>query len=176
MHKRFILVSVSLTISALLAPFNALAQGKEDFSKPIEINAENDFFDIANKVAVFDTNVQIRQGTLEINADHLEVSRDVDDPSDLFIASGSPATYQQRLDDGSLITAEAEKIRYDQEQQTMTLSGNVKVSQNNSVIQGNEIVYNFATQQLSARRGEDESDRVTTIFLPKKSDNEPINR
>jgi lipopolysaccharide transport periplasmic protein LptA len=154
------------------------AQGREDFDKPIQINAERESFDVAKKVAVFDQNVVIRQGSLSIRADHLEVTRR-DDQTDVFTATGSPAVYEQKLDDGSPITAEAEIISYDQSQQLLTLSGNVKVSQENSVIQGSEIIYNFATQQLSANRSEDDADRVTTIFMPKKksdNQNEPTNR
>jgi lipopolysaccharide export system protein LptA len=154
------------------------AQGREDFDKPIQINAERESFDVAKKVAVFDQNVVIRQGSLSIRADHLEVTRR-DDQTDVFTATGSPAVYEQQLDDGSPITAEAEIISYDQSQQLLTLSGNVKVSQENSVIQGSEIIYNFATQQLSANRSEDDADRVTTIFMPKKksdNQNEPTNR
>lgn len=175
MLKRFIPVVALLAITTSSGN-TAWAQGRADFSKPIEISADRDWFDVANKIAVFEDNVVIRQGSLTIAADHLEVTRR-DAQSDSFIAQGSPALYNQLLDDGSPISAEAEIIRYDQDQQLLTLSGNVKVSQNNSVIQGNEIIYNFATQQLSASRGE--KDRVTTIFLPKnKSDqsNEPTNR
>jgi lipopolysaccharide export system protein LptA len=157
---------------------DSAAQGREDFDKPIQINAERESFDVAQKVAVFDQNVVIRQGSLSIRADHLEVTRR-DDQTDVFTATGSPAVYEQQLDDGSPITAEAEIISYDQSKQLLTLSGNVKVSQENSVIQGSEIIYNFATQQLSANRSEDDADRVTTIFMPKKksdNQNEPTNR
>jgi len=177
MLKRFTPVVALLAINAISVSESA-AQGREDFDKPIQINAERESFDVAKKVAVFDQNVVIRQGSLSIRADHLEVTRR-DDQTDVFIAKGSPAVYEQQLDDGSPITAEAEIISYDQNQQLLTLSGNVKVSQENSVIQGSEIIYNFATQQLSANRSEDDADRVTTIFMPKKksdNQNEPTNR
>jgi len=177
MLKRFIPVVALLAINAISVNESA-AQGREDFDKPIQINAERESFDVAKKVAVFDQNVVIRQGSLSIRADHLEVTRR-DDQTDVFTATGSPAVYEQKLDDGSPITAEAEIISYDQSQQLLTLSGNVKVSQENSVIQGSEIIYNFATQQLSANRSEDDADRVTTIFMPKKksdNQNEPTNR
>lgn len=177
MLKRFIPVVALLAINAL-SMANSAAQGREDFDKPIQINAERESFDVAQKVAVFDQNVVIRQGSLSIRADHLEVTRR-DDQTDVFTATGSPAVYEQQLDDGSPITAEAEIISYDQSKQLLTLSGNVKVSQENSVIQGSEIIYNFATQQLSANRSEDDADRVTTIFMPKKksdNQNEPTNR
>lgn len=171
MLKRFIPV-VALLVLSFVGAQPASAQGRDDFSKPIQINADRDRFDVANKIAVFEDNVVIRQGTLTIRAEHLEVTRR-DDQSDVFTASGNPAIYQQQLDDGSPISAEANTISYDQAKQVLTLSGNVKVSQSNSVVQGNEIIYNFATQQMTASRGDSNNDRVTTIFMPKKkSDNE----
>ncbi|CAI8165596.1 MAG: Lipopolysaccharide export system protein LptA [Pseudidiomarina mangrovi] len=169
-------LATSLTLSlGLLLSAAVLAQGKSDFAQPIEISSERDFFDLANNIAVFDVNVVIRQGSLEIRADNLRVKRDAAAGTDEFIASGSPASYKQTLEDGSVIEAEAEQINYDQVKQIITLTGKASVAQNNSVIQGNEIIYNFATQQLSANRGED-SERVTTIFMPKKNNDEPINR
>ena len=169
---------VALIILSAATVNTVQAQGRDDFNKPIQINADRDWFDVANKIAVFEDNVVIQQGTLRIRAEHLEVTRR-DDQSDVFTATGNPAVYEQQLDDGSPISAQADSISYDQAQQILTLSGNVKVSQSNSVIQGNEIVYNFATQQMTANRGDAESDRVTTIFMPKKKsddNNEPTNR
>ncbi|WP_417663789.1 lipopolysaccharide transport periplasmic protein LptA [Pseudidiomarina donghaiensis] len=177
MLKQFIPVVALLALSAVTASA-VQAKGRDDFNKPIQINAESDWFDVANKIAVFENNVVIQQGTLQIRADHLEVKRR-DDQFDVFTATGTPAVYQQQLDDGSPISAEANSISYDQAKQILTLSGNVKVSQNNSVVQGSEIIYNFATQQMTANRGESDSDRVTTIFMPKKksdNNNEPTNR
>lgn len=169
MLKLFTPLNLVLTSLALswLSPM-AIAQGRADFAQPIAIQAQNESFDIANKMAIFVNNVRITQGTLEILAERMEVSRDSATETDVFVATGSPATYSQQLDDGSPITARANIIRYDQAAQLLTLSGDVEVNQNNSVIRGNEIIYNFATQQLTANRDGSEDDRVTTIFMPKK--------
>lgn len=162
-----------------IVSLSASAQGKADFEQNIEIVSERDWFDIQNKIAVFEENAVITQGTLRITADHLEVAEDSGSGARSFTAEGNPATYQQELEDGSIIRAEAKTIRYDESAQLLTMSGNVKVTQDDSQIQGHEIVYNFATQQMRATRGENESDRVTTIFQPSKKnedDNEPTNR
>ncbi len=168
----------TLLLGCVMSP-SAFAQGKADFEQNIEVDSERDWFDIQNKIAVFEENVVITQGTLRITADHLEVAENSETGSRSFTAEGSPATYQQELEDGNIIRAEAAMIRYDENAQVLTMSGDVKVTQAGSQIQGHEIVYNFATQQMRAIRGEDESDRVTTIFQPSKKnedDNEPINR
>ena len=173
-----LIVLAALVLGAMLSP-TAMAQGKADFQQNIEIVSERDWFDIQNKIAVFEENAVITQGTLRITADHLEVAEDDGSGTRSFTAEGNPATYQQELEDGSIIRAEAKVIRYDESAQILTMSGGVKVTQDDSLIQGHEIVYNFATQQMRAVRGENENDRVTTIFQPSKkneNDNEPTNR
>lgn len=176
MFKLFTPAIPVLLVSSLLLTGGVWAQGKSDFSQAIEISSERDFFDLANNLAVFNVNVLIRQGSLEIRADNLEVKRESEQSADSFVARGNPATYQQRLEDGSLIQAEASEISYDQAKQLIILRGQASVSQNNSLIRGDEIVYDFASQQLRAHRNESDEARVTTIFLPKKGNDEPVNR
>ncbi|MGQ4276668.1 lipopolysaccharide transport periplasmic protein LptA [Pseudidiomarina sp. E22-M8] len=166
-----------LLLSVIVWSPLAAAQGKVDFKQDIIIDSEREWFDIQNKIAIFEDNAVITQGTLKITADHLEVAQQGENGVRTFTAEGSPATYQQELEDGGLIQAQAQIIRYDETAQLLTLLGEVKVTQANSEIQGNEIVYNFGTQQIRASRGDDKSDRVTTIFKPnKKNNDEPINR
>lgn len=180
MYKRFsrynakLISFLTLALGLSLAPA-VLAQGKADFAQDIFIDSEEEWFDIQNRIAVFDKNAVITQGTLKITADHIEVAEQ--DGTRTFSATGSPATYQQQLDDGSMMYAEAETIFYDEQAQQLRMIGKVKVSQANKEISGAELVYDFATQQLRARRGDDENERVTTIFrTDNKNDDEPINR
>lgn len=183
MLKRFISVPVKLIIAGLLltplAATPAWAQGQEDFMQQIEIDSDNNNFDIAKQTAIFENNVVVRQGTLTIKADRLEAKRAEDGTSERFVATGSPATYEQKLDDGSIITASADTIIYEDDNQILILEGEVEVTQNNSVIRGHRITYNFATQQMQVRGSDGSQERVTTIFKPKKKSddkNEPTNR
>ena len=181
LNKSLNLVAVGALFLTFLVTTPVAAQGKEDFTKDIEIGSENQWFDIQNKVAVFEQNAVITQGTLKITADYLEVAEDEAQAQRVFTAKGQPATYQQQLEDGGIIRAEAETIRYDEGEQLLRLSGTVKVTQDGNVTQGRELVYNFATQHLRAVGGEDGNNRVTTILKPSKKNededkNEPINR
>lgn len=180
MYKRFLwynaklISTLALTLGLSITPA-AMAQGKADFEQDIFIDSEEEWFDIQNRIAVFDKNAVITQGTLKITADHIEVAEQQGNRT--FTATGTPATYQQQLDDGSMMQAEAETIFYDEQAQQLRMLGNVKVSQANKEISGAELVYDFATQQLRARRGDDENERVTTIFrTDSKNNDEPINR
>lgn len=163
------LILSSLVLTAALFSNAALSQGKDDFNQPIRINAERDWVDIANKIVVFERSVIIEQGSLKITADKLSVEREGEAEDAVFIAEGAPAVYTQQLEDGSVITAKANQIIYDQAQQLLTLRGNVEVAQGNSVSRGGEMVYNFATQQMTTR-GDKDTDRVTTIYMPKQQD------
>ncbi|MBY6063916.1 lipopolysaccharide transport periplasmic protein LptA [Pseudidiomarina sediminum] len=181
LNKSLNIVAVGALLLAGLMTVPGYAQGKEDFTQDIEIGSENQWFDIQNKVAVFEQNAIITQGSLKITADYLEVAEDEAQAQRVFTAKGKPATYQQQLEDGGMIRAEAETIRYDEGEQLLTLIGTVKVTQDGNVTQGHELVYNFATQHLRAVGGEDGNTRVTTILKPSKKTedeekNEPINR
>lgn len=149
-----------------------MAQGKADFNQPIKIEADNESFDLGRNTAVFENNVAIRQGTLLIRADRLDAVRDREQQLEIFTAKGSPATYTQELDDGEAIRAQATEIEYDRIKQTLILRGSAELNQNDSLIRGDIITYDFINQQLRTERSEDSKDRVTTIFMPRAGTDE----
>jgi len=170
------LCSLSLGVSLVIGFVNhSNAQGKADFNQPIQISSDNNSFDLQSNLAIYETNVVIRQGTLEIKANRLTAQRDRDRAVETFIATGEPATYQQTLDDGSPIVAQAREIQYDQLAQTLTLAGAAELSQNDSVIRADRIVYDFANQQLRTERAENSDDQVTTIFMPRPRNDDSEN-
>ncbi|PTC00464.1 lipopolysaccharide transport periplasmic protein LptA [Thalassospira xiamenensis] len=165
--KPYITATISSLVLLLAMPQAALAQGQDDFSKPIKINADDESFDIKRNLAIFTNNVVISQGTLLIKADKLIAERDRERQVEMFVATGTPATYQQQLDDGSLIEAQANEIKYDQINQVLTLTGSAEVNQNNSLVRGGVLRYDFVSQTLTSERGEANDEQVETIILPR---------
>ncbi|EKE85376.1 lipopolysaccharide transport periplasmic protein LptA [Idiomarina xiamenensis] len=169
------LFTINLTSAALLALLSvpAQAQGRDDFQQPIKIDADREHIDIQAGTVIFDGHVIIRQGTLLIHAESVKVKRDdQENDAETFMASGSPATYEQQLEDGSSITAQANQIDYDKQQQTLTMIGNAQVSQRGSLIKGDRITYDLTKQELLAELDEKSGNRVTTIFEPRKQNDE----
>lgn len=164
--KRFLIVFF------MLASLPALA-GKDDFDKPIEVANQSQFFDVKRKISVLQGNVSIKQGSLLILADEMEILGRGDKSVEKFIAKGSPASYKQSLDDGSELKASANNIEYDVDSRTITLSGNAQVEQNDSQVNGESITINMRLEQVFAKGNKDE--QVKTIFQPGafKKDTQP---
>ncbi len=152
----------------LLVSANVYAQGEADFSKAIELTAGHEELDIKNNRLLLTDNVTVKQGTLEIKAERVEALRNADQQADTFIAEGNPATYTQQLDDGSTISAQADRITYYQAREVLELVGNAQVSQGSSRSSAQIITYDLAEQTVSASGEGSENNRVTTIFTPPK--------
>ncbi|MCV2883658.1 lipopolysaccharide transport periplasmic protein LptA [Aestuariibacter sp. AA17] len=166
MYKLFTrLISVAYIGSVCLLSFHANA-GKDDFNQPIFIDSKSNFFDGKTKTSVFREDVSIKQGTLDIKADEVEVIALAGDGKEIFIARGKPAIYTQKMDDGEKITAKADEIKYEVENRTLTLEGNAELSQKGSMVKTQSIVFNMALQQLIAEGNENEEGRVRTVFQP----------
>ncbi|MBV2130179.1 lipopolysaccharide transport periplasmic protein LptA [Arsukibacterium indicum] len=141
-----------------------------DYSQPIAITSDNNETSIKENVSVYTENVEIRQGSLNIKADRLEINASAGKGNEVFITTGNPVRYSQLLDGDVPVNARAAEIRYDLASRTLTLSGNAELSQSGSQVQAAVIRYNIETQQISAESGEQKK-RVTTIFTPENKEN-----
>jgi len=159
-----ILICNLLVIATVLASPLATA-GKDDLKLPITVDSRFNFVDGKRKTSIFKEDVHITQGSLSIHADEVEVVAG-EKGNEIFIARGAPATYQQTLDDGKLVKAQANEIKYQVIDRTLELSGNAELQQNNSKVKGTSIVFNMEQQQLIAEGQSEEGGRVTTIFTP----------
>ena len=152
---------LSLSLLALLtATFVNAAE--VDFTQEIKIVAKKQSSDLKNKIASYMEDVKITQGSLNIEADIVQVSNDANSESKTYVARGKPAKFSQLLDDGQKIELQANEISYSPSSQMIIIKGNAKVSQEGSMVQGDIITYNIATEQLSA----ESTEAVTTILKP----------
>ena len=167
-HKQIITTCVSLAICfGLFSSVNTFAN-KTDIEQEISIKSDRQSGDLKNKTVDYVDNVVITQGTLSIKADLVKIFRTKNasnvDTGDTYLAKGNPAIFQQTLDDGSIITLEANKITYQPSLFLIKISGNAKVTQASSEVSGSEITYNIATERLDAISHSNE--QVTTILQP----------
>ncbi len=112
--------------------------------------------------------VNISQGTISIVADIVQVYSGIDsntkEKSDTYLAKGDPAIFQQALEDGSLISLQANEIKYQPDLHIITVSGNAQVKQAGSKVTGETITYNTLSEKLEAISRNDDS--VTTVLQP----------
>lgn len=151
-------------------PFLGAQAAQADFSQEVVIVAKRQASDLKNKVASYLEDVKITQGTLTIEADLVQVTNAPNSDEKQYVAKGKPAKFSQLLDDGQLIELQADVVTYSPAENTITIKGNASVSQEGSMVKGDVIIYNIATEQLTA----ESSETVTTILKPKTP--EPIDK
>ncbi|WP_416306233.1 lipopolysaccharide transport periplasmic protein LptA [Neptunicella sp. SCSIO 80796] len=162
-------------LTLLLTPLCALAD-KDDFKQPLEVMAENQSADGIEKSGFYRGNVHITQGSLVIDADEVDVIAKDGPGSEVFIARGKPASYQQKADDGSIIKAIANEIRYTLGDRVLTLKENAEFHQKSSMVKAEFIEFDMENEQFKAKGGNDDDGRTITIYQPdtqEKQDGNP---
>lgn len=154
---------------------------KSDNSKPIEIAADSFSGDQVHQSAIYTGKVEVHQGTLEMWGDRLELqvnSRGYRNGT----MTGKLARFKQQRDnaDSSIsewMHAEADKMIYDEERDTITLIGNARLTRTeNGALKdeatGQRIVYDMRNARSRAQGGTvgGERQRVTTVIAPRRRD------
>ena len=162
-----------MLLSSILCILSLPAIAKQgDLKQELKIASVSQSADIKNNQIVFNGPVTIVQGTININADQLRAFTPENTTSKRLIATGTPATFSQELDDGKIGTASADEISYDLATTTLTLTGNAKLDQSGSQVTGNKIKYNISAQELIAESTGTGQDRVITIIQPENFQDE----
>ena len=157
-----------LTALALMLP--TANSEKFDFEQEIKISSSRQSADLKNKIFSYIDNVMITQGTLTIHASLVQVlTLEKDDK--VYIAKGTPATFEQTLQDGSLINLQANEIRYEPSKNIVVISGNALLRQEGSEVSGSKITYNFDTEYVNAESLENA--KVETVLQPKNKTETP---
>ncbi|WP_372762194.1 lipopolysaccharide transport periplasmic protein LptA [Pseudoalteromonas sp.] len=159
-----------LIIPSLLLVFNSqvMAQDTAPAANQISISADRQEGQLKENVGIFEKNVEIIHGNRRITADRLEVHKrdELGDNKQLLIATGSPAYFEEKQLDGSIMSASADEVRYDVAQRFLTLIGNANITQAGQQISAKSITYDIAQQLISAEKDENSTDRVHTILVP----------
>jgi lipopolysaccharide export system protein LptA len=154
------------TSAQLVPPASDESTIATDFLLPVTAKAKNQSVDGKTRTSIFINNVVIRQGSLEILADKVVADATAGKGKEVIIAIGRPASYQQRLEDGSLVTASANEIKYQVELQTISLKGKAAILQNDIKVNGDSIVFNMAKEQIMASTDANSDETVTTVLSP----------
>ena len=131
--------------AALLLGAGVAAQAeKADRSKPMVVEADKPgSVDLQRQVVVFNGNVVIAQGTMQIRADRVEV-RETPDGFRAAVATGvpgRPASYRQKRDGvDETMEGVADRIEYDSRADTLRLVGNGAVRRLRGGVVADEIL------------------------------------
>lgn len=159
---RFIQGAIACAILALSGSAMAL---KSDTKQPIKIDSTTQSIDLEKNITIFSTDVIITQGSIDIRANKVVVTRPNGDNSKIIVeAFGNPVTFYQQQDNGKPIKGKGQQMRYEMDKELIILTGNAFLEQLDSSIKGDKITYLVPTQKMEAFS--DKGKRVTTVLLP----------
>ena len=158
------LASVLITILFVLtSTAHAL---KDDIEKPVYIDADSVLFNKTKGLGVYEGNVSIVQGSLDIRAAKIEINAPGGKITKIT-ASGSPVKFQQKMDDGKLAKGQANRVVYQVANKRIVLDGNAAITQNNDKFTSNHIEYSISNGELKAgNKNAAGKSRVKAIFYP----------
>ena len=140
---------------------------KADRSQPINVNADHQEATLGdNGVVTLTGHVAISQGSLVIHGDKAIGYENSDGEWDHAVVTGSPATFQQKLDSGSMVNGSGATIDYRVAENTVVLTGNATVvQQGRGQFHGAKLTYNTDSGMMIGEGGA--GGQVHMTFQPK---------
>ena len=168
-------LGTTLVLAALTFPAHA---EKADREKPINLEADRMSMDDINKVQVYEGNVILTQGTLQIRTAKLVVTQDADGFQKgvaTSVENGLARFRQKREGKDEWIDGEAERIEHDAREDTTQFFIRGWVRSGQDEVRGPYISYNALTEKYLVTNGRGESQsalgvpqaRVRAIIQPK---------
>ncbi|MBY4676762.1 lipopolysaccharide transport periplasmic protein LptA [Marinobacterium arenosum] len=160
-----------LALGLLLFSGSSLAL-PSDREQPIHITADSASIDDRTGITRYRGNVIIRQGSLAIDADDVEMHRN-DDGIQKIIATGKQAHFRQQPSaDQPYTDAYGDRLVYQVGAQSVTATGNARVKQGEDQFSGARIVYDMNRSVVDAFGGDEGKGRVQMVIQPKTKSKE----
>lgn len=167
-------VAACCVLFAIASPLRA---EKADREKPVNLEADRVTIDDAKQTAVFEGNVVLTQGTMQIRGDRMEVRQDKDGFRH-GTTWGRPAHFRQKREGyDEYIEGWAERIEYDGRAETMQMFSQAQLKRGPDEVRGNYISYSAATEFFQVTGGgaqaatpNNPQGRVRAVIQPKSKD------
>lgn len=144
-----------LLAATLCLSWGPASAEKADRQKPLNIEADRMLVDDSRKESVFEGNVLVTQGTLQLRGDRILVRQDAEGFSH-GTAWGRPATFRQKRDGvDEYIDGFAERLEYDGRKDLLQMFGAARLTKGGDEVRGDYISYNATTEffQVNAAPG-----------------------
>jgi len=157
-----------LTLTALLLSSQCFAL-PEDRNEPIHVSADKARIDENTGVTHYWGDVSIRQGTMQINADEVELYRSEAGLDRIVaIGKGKDAHFRQKpTQEQPWTDAYGSRMDYQVSKQSLTITGNGRVHQGKDRFSGERIVYDIERSIVNAFGGKEGKGRVQMVIQPK---------
>ena len=133
-----------------------------DRTASIELQSDQYVYDQKNGLIIYTGGAQLRQGSLQINADRITVYyRGDDNTVEKIEAEGSPARLQQQPSaDADPVKASAAEITYHRLDNTVEMRTGAQLEQNGAVMQGHRIHYDLTRELVQADSDDAGEERI----------------
>lgn len=150
----------------LLSPLSTTALAlPQDSEKPVEISADRTEFDNSKQQHTLSGNVQITQGSMQIDADEITLQLKNGEITEIN-GKGRPLLYSITDNDGKPLKASARKIIYRPIDSKLSLLGNATLSRPDRELTGERIDYNISSARINAQGTANK--RVKIVIQPEK--------
>lgn len=155
----------------LLAGATAHAE-QADSTKPIEIEANRMSADDARRMNVFEGNVVVTRGTLNIRADRIVVRQDAEG-NQYATATGNPVRFRQRQDpkppekEGVWMEGEAKRVELDERSGKIELFEDARVNRGGDEVAGDYILVDQRSDFFTVTPAKGSGGRVRATIQPK---------
>ena len=136
----------AFALCALLLGAGSAQAEKGDREKPVQIESDRMLVDDARKESVFEGNVVLTQGTLQLRGDRVVVHQDAEG-FQYGVAYGKPATFRQKRDGyDEYIEGFADRLEYDSRKDLLQMFTLARIIKGTDEVRGDYISYNAKTE------------------------------
>ena len=154
------------TLLALLALATPLSALESDRDQPIEVEADRLEMREQENISIYEGNVRLVQGSLNIQSDRMVVHFGADKTLELIEMTGNPARIRQLDEAGQEMIGIAIEIDYYEPRALLELRKEASFEQAGDIIRSELIRINTQTSAIEAG-GQESDDRVKMVIKPR---------
>lgn len=152
-----------ILLCSLAGPAHALASDKD---KPVELSADSVDIDEGKGISVYNGNVDLRQGSMQLLADQVTVKHQGRNP-DHITAVGKPVRFKQDTGKGT-IKARARQADYEVDSEVLILTGKAFLTRAGNTMKSDRIVYDRVRHKVKGGTAAKGKERVHMTLQPGK--------
>lgn len=156
-----------LLLLALLIPLPAAAL-QNDSEQAIEVEADSLELRDAENLSIYQGNVRLIQGSLEISSDKLVIRFTAAREIELMEMTGSPARFRQLDDERREMLGQARRINYAESKSLLELLDEARFSHAGDTIESDLIRINTEDNSIQAGSA-DSAERVKMLIQPRQN-------
>jgi len=161
-----------LLCALLVLPAGAVRALPTDKDQPISVEADKLEIRDAEKISIYEGNVHLVQGSLEITSERMVIHFNDADELEMMEMTGAPARFRQLDDQREEMIGEARQINYLESESMLELIEEASFSRAGDSIESNRIRIN--TENNSIQAGDAQTDeRVKMLIQPRQKPANP---